>query len=230
MRPVTTALVIENDPAEHLGRVGDWLAEAGMEFDVLRPHAGEEVPGTPGGHDAVVALGGGLGEEWTGDLVGLLECAVADATPTLALGSSAMLLAEAFGGASEPSEDANGPRMLAKRDAAGHDQLFGPAPMTLDVFRWRSRELVSLPEEATLLAGSPYGSLDVFRVREAAWGVQSRFELTPGQLAEFGVFDETALAKAADIDVHIVETWRPIVRRFARIATGERRALPVVDA
>ena len=227
---MTTALVIENDPAEHLGRAGDWLAEAGMEFDVRRPHAGEEVPHTPGGHEAVIALGSGLGKEWTGDLAGLLECAVADATPTLALCSSAVLLAGVFGGAVEPSEDPNGPRMLAKRDAAGRDPLFGPAPMTLDVIRWRTRELVSLPEEATLLAGSPYGSLDVFRVREAAWGVQSHFEFTPEQLAGFGVFDEAALAKAAEVDEHIVETWRPIVQRFARIAAGERRALPVVDA
>jgi GMP synthase (glutamine-hydrolysing) len=226
----TTALVIENDPAEHLGRAGEWLAEAGMEFDVRRPHVGEEVPHTPGGHEAVIALGSGLGKEWTGDLAGLLECAVADTTPTLALCSSAMLLAGVFGGGVEPSEDPHGPRMLAKRDAAGRDPLFGPAPMTLDVIRWRTRELVSLPEEATLLAGSPYGSLDVFRVREAAWGVQSHFEFTPEQLAGFGVFDEAALAKAAEVDEHIVETWRPIVQRFARIAAGERRALPVVDA
>ncbi|HEU5127621.1 MAG TPA: hypothetical protein VFU12_06490 [Glycomyces sp.] len=227
---MTTALVIENDPAEHLGRAGDWLAEAGMEFDVRRPHAGEEVPRTPGGHEAVIALGDSLGKEWTADLAGLLECAVADATPTLALCSSAMLLAGVFGGAVEPSEDPNGPRMLAKRDAAGRDPLFGPAPMTLDVIRWRAQELVSLPEEATLLAGSPYGSLDVFRVREAAWGVQSHFEFTPEQLAAFGAFEEGALAKAAEVDGHIVETWRPIAQRFARIAAGERRALPVVDA
>lgn len=227
---MTTALVIENDPAEGLGRAGEWLAEAGMEFDVRRPHAGDEVPGSPGGHEAVIALGGSHGREWTGDLTGLLECAVADSTPMLALGASATLLAEAFGGAAEASEEPNGPRMLAKRDAAGRDPLFGPAPMTLDVIRWRPLELASLPEKAMLLAGSPYGSLDVFRIREAAWGVQSHFEFTVEQLAGFGVFDETALAKAADVDGHIVETWCPIMQRFARIAAGERRSLPVVDA
>ncbi|WP_026922267.1 type 1 glutamine amidotransferase [Glycomyces arizonensis] len=227
---MTTALVIENDPAQGLGRAGDWLAEAGMEFDVLRPHAGDAVPRTPGGHEAVVALGGGRGKEWADDLTGLLQCAVADSTPTLALCSSARMLAGAFGGAVEPSEEPNGPRMLAKRDAAGRDPLFGPAPMTLDVIRWRTQELVTLPQEATLLAGSPYGSLDVFRIRDAAWCVQSHFEFTVDQLAGFGAFDEATLAKAAEVDHHIVETWRPIVQRFARVAAGERRQLPVVDA
>ncbi|MCH7230765.1 hypothetical protein L0U85_07860 [Glycomyces sp. L485] len=227
---MTTALVIENDPAEVLGRAGDWLAEAGMEFDVVRAHAGDVVPRTPGGHEALIALGGSRDAGWAEDLAGLLECAVADSTPTLALCSSAVLLAGAFGGVVEPSDEPNGPRMLAKRDAAGRDPLFGPAPMTLDVIRWRTRELVRLPDVATLLAGSPYGSLDAFRIGESAWGVQSHFEFTVDQLAGFGAFEEAALAKAAGVDEHIVETWRPILQRFARVAAGERRELPVLDA
>ncbi len=201
-----------------------------MELDVVRPHAGDAVPRTPGGHEALIALGGTRSREWAEELTGLLECAVADSTPTLALCSAAQMLAAAFGGSVEPSDDPAGPRMLAKRDAAGQDLLFGPAPMTIDVISWSANRLVSLPEEATLLAASPYGALEVFRVRAAAWGVQSHFEFTADQLAGFSAFDEAALAKVADVDEHIVETWRPILQRFARVAAGERRALPVVDA
>nr|WP_255672183.1 hypothetical protein [Glycomyces amatae] len=201
-----------------------------MELDTVRPHLGEAVPYSAGGHEALIALGGGRGKDWSGDLAGLMETAVADATPTLAVCSSSRLLATAFGGAVEDRDEPFGPRMLAKRDAAGRDLVFGPAPMTIDVFRWRRQELVALPEDATLLAASPQGALEIFRVRDSAWGVQSHFEFTPEQLAGFGVFDEAVLAKAAEVDEHIVATWKPILQRFARVAAGERKALPVIDA
>lgn len=222
--------MIENDPAQGLGRAAAWLAEAGMELDTVRPHLGEAVPNSAGGHEALIALGGGRGKDWGEDLTGLMATAVADATPTLAICSSSRMLAAAFGGRVEDSDAPNGPRMLAKRDAAGRDLVFGPAPMTIDVIRWRRQELVELPEEATLLASSPQGALEVFRLRDAAWGVQSHFEFTPDQLADFGGFDEAALARAAAVDEHIVATWRPIIQRFARVAAGERKALPVIDA
>ncbi|HEY1095144.1 MAG TPA: hypothetical protein VGE61_10605 [Glycomyces sp.] len=227
---MSTALVIENDPAQGLGRAAAWLAEAGMELDTVRPHLGEAVPNSAGGHDALIALGGGRGKDWSDDLTGLMETAVADTTPVFAICSSARMLAVAFGGAVEDRDEPFGPRMLAKRDAAGRDLIFGPAPMTLDVIRWRRQELVALPEEATLLAASPQGALEVFRIRDSAWGVQSHFEFTPEQLAGFGDFDEAALAKAAEVDEHIVFTWKPILQRFARVAAGERKALPVIDA
>jgi GMP synthase-like glutamine amidotransferase len=230
---VTTALVIENDPSQGLGRAAAWLAEAGMELDTVRPHLGEAVPNSAGGHEALIALGGGRGKDWSDDLAGLLETAVADATPVFAICSSARMLAAIFGGtvadAVEDRDGRNGARMLAKRDAAGRDLVFGPAPMTLDVIRWRSQELVALPEEATLLAASPQGALEVFRIRDTAWGVQSHFEFTPQQLAGFGAFDEAALARAADVDEHIVAAWRPILQRFAKVAAGEKKALPVID-
>ncbi|GAB4000371.1 hypothetical protein GCM10029992_32060 [Glycomyces albus] len=201
-----------------------------MEFDVVRPHAGDAVPVSAGGHEALIALGGTRSAEWAEELTGLLECAVADSTPTLALCTSSQLLAGAFGGDIEPCSEPQGARMLAKRDEAGWDTLFGPAPMTLDAICWRDYELVRLPEEATLLAASPYGALEVFRIRQTAWGVQSHFELAPEQLAEFESFDEALLEKARKVDEHIVEAWRPILQRFARIAAGERRELPVIDA
>jgi GMP synthase (glutamine-hydrolysing) len=225
-----TALVIENDPAQGLGRAAAWLAEAGMELDTVRPHLGEAVPNSAGGHDALIALGGGRGKDWSDDLAGLMETAVADTTPVLAICSSSRMLAATFGGVVEDREEPFGPRMLAKRDAAGRDLIFGPAPMTLDVIRWRRQELVELPPGATLLAASPQGALEVFRIGDTAWGIQSHFEFTPEQLAGFGAFDEAALAKAAEVDEHIVATWKPILQRFARVAAGERKALPVLDA
>lgn len=227
---MSTALVIENDPAQGLGRAAAWLVEAGLDLDTVRPHLGEAVPNSAGGHDALIALGGGRGKDWADDLTGLMETAVADTTPVLAICSSSRMLAVAFGGAVEDRDEPFGPRMLAKRDAAGRDLIFGPCPMTLDVIRWRRQELVELPPGATLLAASPQGALEVFRIGDTAWGVQSHFEFTPEQLAAFGAFDDAALARAADVDEHIVATWKPILQRFARVTAGERKALPVLDA
>lgn len=225
----STALVIENDPAQGLGRAAAWLTEAGMELDTVRPHLGEAVPNTAGGHDALIALGGGRAKDWSDDLTGLLANAVADDTPTFAICSSARALAAAFGGRVEDSDEPVGPRMLAKRDAAGRDLVFGPAPMTLDAIRWRRQELVALPGEATLLASTPRGALEVFRLKDTAWGVQSHFEFTPEQLAAFGDFDEATLARVAAVDEHIVAGWKPILQRFARVAAGGRKALPLID-
>ncbi|MFC4334645.1 type 1 glutamine amidotransferase [Salininema proteolyticum] len=223
-----TALIIENNPHQGIGRAGEWLSAAGLELDVLRPHAGDLIPNSGGGHDAIVALGGGRGADWTDELAGLLETAVADGTPLFSICSSARLLGQVAGGVLEPTEAAE-PRMLGKRDAAGRDPLFGPAPLTLDVIAWRREELTVLPPDATVLAASPTGSKDAFRIGDHAWAVQSHFEFTPDQLAELGGFTDEALAKAAGADEHIVATWQPIMERFARLVTGRRKPLAHFD-
>ncbi|WP_169732443.1 type 1 glutamine amidotransferase [Haloglycomyces albus] len=223
-----TALVIENNPKQGIGRAGDWLTEVGLDLETLRPHAGDLIPRTVGGYDSLIALGGGRGVEWSEELGALMETAVADGTPLFAICSSARQLGENLGGELEDTKVAEA-RMLGKRDAAGRDPVFGPAPLTIDVVAWRRQELVRLPEDATLLAASPHGSQDVFRIGDHAWASQSHFELDPDQLAELGGFEPDALDKAASVDTHIVETWKPIIQRFGRLVTGRRKPLDLID-
>lgn len=224
---MATALVIENAPTWHLGRLGPWLESAGVDPVVLRPHAGESIPDDVGGHDALVALGGGRGVTWTGALADLLNRAAAEATPTLAVCSSARLLAVELGGAVGPVDRfLPGPRMLARRDAAGDDPLFATAPMTIDVVAWRHEELVALPSHAVSLAASPHGAPDVFRIGSRAWGVQSHMELDGAMVKTLGGDDK--LAESVDaVGEYLVDTWQPIVSRFAGLATGRIAGTPL---
>ena len=102
-----TALVIENDPSDPLGRLADWFAEAELPLTVLRPHAGDELPADLGEHMALVVLGGDQsaypgpagepGALWFPALEGLLRKAVRNRVPTLGVCLGAQLLATAHG-------------------------------------------------------------------------------------------------------------------------------------
>lgn len=222
-----TVCVIENSPAWHLGRLKGWLADAGLEPQIIRPHAGEDIPAEVGTADALVALGGGRGAEWGGELTALLRRAVAENTPTLAFCSSARALATAFGGQTAPVETFNpGPRLIGRRDAADKDPLFATAPMALDVVSWRHEELSVLPPEAVLLAATPQGGAEVFRIGDCAWGIQSHVELD-GEMVR-GLDGGDALAERVEsIGEYLTGTWQPVVARFAGLATGRTAGTPL---
>ncbi|GAA4920376.1 GMP synthase-like glutamine amidotransferase [Stackebrandtia albiflava] len=225
-------LVIENSPRWHLGRMRRWLDEAGLEPAVVRPHADEPVPADAGDHDAVVALGGGRGVAWNGELAALLNRAVADSVPTLAVCSSARLLATEFGGATGEVDGFHpGPRLVGRRDAAADDPLFAAAPMAIDVVWWRHEEITALPEDALLLAASPHGVPEAFRIGDRAWGVQSHMELDAAMIRALDGGDD--LAERVDaVQEHLEETWRPVVHRFGGLVSGRVAGtpLPLLDS
>jgi GMP synthase-like glutamine amidotransferase len=228
---MATVLVIENAPEWHLGKLADWLAATQLRPQLCRPHAGDELPSSVE-HEALIALGGGRGADWSDQLTALLRNAVAQQTPTLAFCSSARALSAAFGGLNRPVADFQpGPRLLARRDAAGDDPLFAIAPMALDVVSWRHEELAELPPEATLLASSPHGQPDVFRIGDRAWGIQSHVELDGEMIAAIGGDADIALRVDA-VTEHLFDTWSPIVSRFAALACGRTAGtpLPLIDS
>lgn len=224
---VTTVMVIENGPDWHLGRLEGWLNQAGLEPEVLRPHAGDALPERLAGHDALIALGGGRGVDWAEELTGLLRAAVADRTPLLAFCSSARALATAFGAATRPVEDFNpGPRLIGRRDSAGDDPLFAMAPMGIDIIWWRHEELADLPPEAKLLAASPHGVPEIFRIGDRAWGVQSHIEFDADMVT--GLDGSPELAERVEaVAGHLSETWKPIIARFAAVAAGRTAGTPL---
>ena len=220
-------MVIENGPDWHLGRLAGWLDDAGLDADVVRPHAGDALPERVTGHDALIALGGGRGADWAPQLSGLLRSAVADRTPLLAFCSSARALATAFGGATAPVEVfAPGPRLIGRRDAAIDDPLFATAPMAIDVVWWRHEELTELPPDARLLAASPHGVPEIFRIGDRAWGVQSHIEFDAGMVASLD--GPPGVAERVDAAAeHLSDTWKPIIDRFAAVADGRTAGTPL---
>ena len=238
-----TALVIENDPSDPLGRLGEWFAEAELPLTVLRPHAGDELPSDLGDHIALVVLGGDQsaypgpegapGAPWFPALEGLLRKAVRHRVPTLGVCLGAQLLATAHGGLVERSTSGPeiGPGLVGRRDAADADPLFKWVPLLPDVIQWHSDEITELPLNAVLLAASTRYPHQAFRLGDRTWGVQFHIECDVAMIAawaghdaavltELGYDPEVLAVATADVLADVEEVWQPFAARFAALALG----------
>lgn len=231
-------LVVENSAVDPIARLGDWLTEAQVATTIVRPYAGEDV-GELAGYDGLVVLGGEMSATddatypWLRSVKGLLRSAVSDGLPTLAICLGAQLLADALGGFVEESLEGPelGAGLIAKRDDAMDDPVFGALPMLPDVLSWHYDAVTELPPGATLLASSPRCGNQAFRVGSCAWGLQFHIETTPEMVADWARRDEladrgadvdTLLRRADAIHPQLEETWKPVVTRFVRTAATLR--------
>ena len=235
-----TARALTITHVEHEGpwRLQEWLPEAGLELDVVRPYAGEPLPALDG-YAALIVLGGPMSvhdtaeHPWLDGTQALLRDAVAAGLPTLAICLGAQLLATATGGLVLPAEGGPevGYRLVAKRDDSASDLLFRAVPFTPPVVQWHSDEVAELPAGAVLLASSPRCPVQVFRVGERAWGLQFHPEATPELVARW-IADDAALLDELGLDTallqqrvddavdELTETWRPFAHAFAALALG----------
>lgn len=230
-------LVVQHSEHGAPARLGQWLADAGLELDIAAPYAGEQLPTDLTGHDGLLVLGGPQAAydppesaPWLAQTEALLRRAVAERVPTLAVCLGAQLLAQAMGGVVRRAE--NGPEigahLVAKRDVAAADPVFGPVPFTPDVIQWHYDEIVELPQGAVLLASSPAYVNQAFRVGECAWGLQFHIETTPEMVAgwaeqgreaveEWGYDVDVELDRATAAHDDIAEVWAPAAARFAAL-------------
>ena len=244
-----TALVIENDPTDPLGRLGEWFVEAELPLTVLRPWAGDALPDDLAGHLALVVLGGDQsaypdaagapGAAWFPALEGLLRKAVRHHVPTLGVCLGGQLLASAHGGLVERSTSGPeiGPALVARRDAADDDPLFKYVPLIPDVIQWHSDEITELPLKAVLLAASTRYPHQAFRLGDRAWGLQFHIECDVDMVTRWAASDVAALeeigydaaavvAATAEALADVEEVWQPFAARFAALALG---TLPNAD-
>jgi GMP synthase (glutamine-hydrolysing) len=233
-----TALVVQHSPGDTAARLGDWLGDAGLLLDVRTPYDGSALPAGLDGHAAVVVLGGSMGAHddeaapWLPTTRELLATSAAAGVPTLGVCLGAQLLAVAAGGRVERGAAGPeiGPGLVAKRDAAASDPLFGPVPFTPDVLHWHWDAVTQLPPGAVLLASSSRYPHQAFRVRDRAWGLQFHVETTPEMVRRWAAEDAAALAAEGidpnavlgrtDLDaVHadIAAVWQPFAARFVEV-------------
>jgi GMP synthase (glutamine-hydrolysing) len=229
-----TALVVQHAPAEPPGRLSEWLLDAGVLSDIAAPYSGQPLPAGLDGYEALVVLGGPMSVRddatapWLPATRDLLRAAVASGAPTLAIGLGAQLLAVATGG--RVVRGAEGPEfgsaLVAKRDVAAGDPLFGPVPFTPDVIQWHYDAVVALPPGAVLLASSPRYPNQAFRVGEAAWGLQFHIETTSEMVKSWAeanadeldahrVDPNRVLARLDEAHADLAEVWQPFTARFA---------------
>jgi GMP synthase-like glutamine amidotransferase len=232
-----TALVVEHSPADPAGRLGDWLADAGLLLDVRRPYAGEALPALTG-YSALLVLGGSMGAyddepaPWLPATRDLLRDAVRADLPVLAVCLGAQLLAVAQGGRVGPAPDGPeiGPGLVAKRDVAAEDRLFRRVPFTPDVLQWHFDVITELPAGAVGLAVSTRYPHQAFRVGERAWGLQFHVETTPETVRRWAADDALRLAGLGwdlpaavarwDLDAlhqDLADSWQPFAGRFAEL-------------
>jgi GMP synthase (glutamine-hydrolysing) len=240
---VARLLVVVPSDTDPPTRLGEWLRDAGLEIDERRLSAGDPLPADLTGHDGLLVLGGPQSSLDSADaspeLAGvrhLLGQALAADVPTLAICLGAQLLADVGGGKVRAGIDGPevGATLVAKRDAADSDPVFGPLPLSPDVIQFHHDEIAELPTGATLLASNPFYANQAFRVGRNVYGLQFHIETTPEIIHEWAERDVVGVAAsphdreticllsdAAHPDV--AEAWAPFTHRFAALVEARAR-------
>lgn len=226
----------ETDPP---ARLGEWLRDAGLELDE-RQLGRDELPADLTEHDGLLVLGGPQssveGFPELDPVRDLLRRAIDGDVPTLAVCLGGQLLAQAGGGAVRAAVEGPevGPALVAKRDSADADPVFGPLPLSPDVLQWHHDEISTLPPGATLLASSPVYPNQAFRVGTHVYGVQFHVETTPEMVRSWAEEDPVGVAATPfDVDTicarfdavvdDLTEVWQPFAARFADLVRSRAR-------
>ncbi len=175
-------LVIENYPKTPLGLVGEALAEAGAERRVVRTHAGEALPESPEGFDALIMLGGAqdaLDDEnhpYLKDEAALARTFGEADKGVLGICLGAQILARGYGAKNilgRPIEF--GWHEVRATEAGRADPLLSEMGEAASIFHWHV-DTFTLPPGAVHLATSAMTPMQAFRLGRAVYGIQFHFE------------------------------------------------------
>lgn len=240
-------LVVEHEEKCPPARFGRWLAEAGCEVEVCRPHAGDALPGDLDGHDALLVLGGTMSANddglhaWLSPLKELIRDGVRDDVPMLGICLGHQLIATALGGEVRPNPLGQqvGLLELGWLPEAAADPLLGViADPDLEQGRhrrgiqWNNDVITTLPLGAVVLARTARDEVQAARLAPTAWGIQlhpeADREITgvwslryTERHARLGIDTAAILDAIAEAEPELEETWRPLAVAFAGLAAGE---------
>jgi len=180
-------LVIQNVDCEPLGR----FAEGGADFVYARPYAGEEIPDSLEGWDALIVLGGPMAvyetesHQFLSRELELLNLAIAEDFPVLGICLGSQLIAAAGGGRvfSGPVREV-GWSEIELTAAAASDPLFAGFPDTLTVFQLHG-DTFDLPCKAVRLAGNKVYPNQAFRIGQRVYGLQFHIEAFPDLIRDW---------------------------------------------
>ena len=205
--PAPVITVIEPEAFAPLGRLGQWLFAEGASLRVVRPWAGEAIPGPAGAGDGLVVLGGAMSAQndarhpRLADVRPLLHGAVEQRLPAVAICLGAQVAAEALGGATacpSPHGGEGGVVDLELTRAAREDPVFSEivdeavraavragvptrGGTRLPVIVSHDDVVVRLPEGAVLLASSAGAPVQAWRAG-GLLALQHHPESTPARI------------------------------------------------
>ncbi|SFR83102.1 GMP synthase (glutamine-hydrolysing) [Marinobacter daqiaonensis] len=165
---------------DHFGDFESWflreLADSreAMTVDVS---AGED-PGQPADWRGIIVTGSPAmvtdRESWSEKTAAWLRAAVNESVPVLGVCYGHQLLAHGMGGevGYRPKGRESGTFEVQLTPAGDSDPLFGQLPARFPAHLTHAQSVLTLPEDAVLLACSPGERYQAFRIGQHAWGVQ----------------------------------------------------------
>jgi GMP synthase (glutamine-hydrolysing) len=208
-------LVAQHIACETLGTIADALVGAGMEYQYLRPFAGEPVPKQIGDASGLIIMGGPMGVyerdsyPFLAAEMRLIENALAEQKPILGVCLGSQLLAATLGVAVTKGEKKEiGWHPVRLKDASPSDPLWAGVESAFTALHWHG-DIFALPRGAVSLACSALTEHQAFRYGENAYGFLFHMEATPtiieemvknfaGELGEAAVDGGEILTRRAD--------------------------------
>jgi GMP synthase (glutamine-hydrolysing) len=233
-------LVVEHEAQCPPGWMGEWLAAAGCELDVRRPHAGDALPEDLSGHGGLLVLGGSMdayadaAHPWLTDVKQLVRLAAEQQVPTLGICLGHQLAAVALGGAvhRNPRGQQIGVIDVGWAPAAATDRLFADLVTARVGVQWNNDVVAVVPPGTEVLARAVTGEIQAARFAPTVWGVQSHPEAGKEIVTAWADNDrDDAIERGVDVDAYLAAVaaartelraaWRPLATSFASLV-GER--------
>ncbi len=178
-------LVLEHIAAEHPAYFRRLWRNAGILWDTVALHAGDQVPPDASGYDALIAMGGPM-DVWqtaeypwlTPEIEMIRDAVVRSDVPFLGVCLGHQLLAAALGAEVRPAAVAEvGMGFVELTVQAKSDPLLSGLASPLRCFQWHGAEVAELPSGATLLASNCGCGIQAFRWGRYAYGMQFHAEI-----------------------------------------------------
>ncbi|HSF64961.1 MAG TPA: type 1 glutamine amidotransferase [Paracoccaceae bacterium] len=193
--------IVENTRVTHHGQVGVALHEAAAKIDLYKPFAGQPLPDSPDGFDALVVFGGEQSalddttHPYLPRLAALMRQASQAGRAVLGICLGAQVLARGFGAENRLGATPEfGWRDVRLTEDGRNDPLLGSLGAAFPIFQWHA-DTFTLPEGATHLALSDAAPAQAFRIGRATWGTQFHFEASRAVVADWARTFPEAVAR-----------------------------------